>query len=241
MDFSRYFEFAKGNTPVILSCPHGGYKKPKRIPDKTIGPRIPDKNTYFIAKLIISLLRVKNIRIFYVLNKIHRSKVDLNRPSQSESSFNHTSIEAKTIFHSYQELLNDFAQECVSNYGRALIIDFHGYTKPYREYPDVIFGHIFGKTLDLLEDPNKQDCKKYWGCSQLQTEISKHFKMDDGLALTEHNLSYSGGYITQQFFKKNQINALQIEVAKSIRLDFQLTETLVKAITNAIINLIPKK
>jgi N-formylglutamate amidohydrolase len=229
MDFSRYFEFAKGNTPVILSCPHGGYKKPKRIPDKTVGPRIPDKNTYFIAKLIISLLKVKNIRIFYILNKIHRSKVDLNRPSQSESSFNPTSIEAKTIYHSYQEILNDFAQECVSKYGRALIIDFHGYTKPYR------------KTLDLLEDSNKQDCKKYWGCSQLQTEISKYFKMDDGLALTEHNLSYSGGYITQQFFKKRQINALQIEVAKSIRLDFQLTETLVKAITNAIVNLISKQ
>jgi N-formylglutamate amidohydrolase len=185
--------------------------------------------------LIINSLKVKNIRIFYILNKIHRSKVDLNRPSQSDSSFNRISIEAKMIFHSYQELLNDFAQECVSNHGRALIIDFHGYTKPYKEYPDVIFGHIFGKTLDLLEDPNKQDCKRYWGCSQLQTEISKYFKMDDGLALTEHNLSYSGGYITQQFFKKSQINALQIEVAKEIRLDFDRTNILVKAIANAII------
>ena len=64
--------------------------------------------------------------------------------------------------------------------------------------------------------------------------------MDDGLDLTEHNLSYSGGYITQQFFKKSQINALQIEVAKSIRLDVQLTETLVKAITDAVVNLISK-
>ena len=240
MDFSSYFEFSKGNAPVILSCPHGGYKKPKRIPDKTVGPRIADKNTYFIAKLIINLLKARKIRIFYILNKIHRSKVDLNRPSQSESSFNPASIEAKTIFHSYQELLNDYAQECVLNHGRALIIDFHGYTKPYREYPDVIFGHIFGKTLDLVEDSNKQGCKKYWGCSQLQTEISKYFKMDDGLDLTEHNLSYSGGYITQQFFKKSQINALQIEVAKSIRLDIQLTETLVKAITDAVVNLISK-
>jgi len=240
MDLGRYFEFSKGDVPVILSCPHGGYKKPKRIPDKTVGPRIADKNTYFIAKLIINLLKARKIRIFYILNKIHRSKVDLNRPSQSESSFNPASIEAKTIFHSYQEILNDYAQECVLNHGRALVIDFHGYTKPYREYPDVIFGHIFGKTLDLLEDSNKQGCKKYWGCSQLQTEISKYFKMDDGLDLTEHNLSYSGGYITQQFFKKSQINALQIEVAKSIRLDVKLTETLVKAITDAVVNLFSK-
>lgn len=241
MDFSRYFEFEKGRTPVILSCPHGGYKKPFRIPDKTVGPRIADKNTYFIAKMIINALKVKNIRIFYLLNKIHRSKIDLNRPSPSERAFNHSSIEAQTIFQSYHELLNDFTQECVLEHKKALLIDFHGFTKPYREYPDIIFGHIFGKTLDLLEDTNEQDCKKYWGCSQLQTEISKHFKMDDGLALTEHNLSYSGGYITQKFFNKSKINAIQIEVAKSIRLDFQLTETLVKAITNAVVNLISKK
>ncbi len=191
----------------------------------------------FTINSFISSLKDKNIRIFYILNKIHRSKVDLNRPSQSESSFNQTSIDAKTIFHFYHELLKDFAQDCINDYGRVLILDFHGFTKPFKEYPDVIFGHIFGKTLDLLEDSNQQDCKKYWGCSQLQTEISKHFKMDDGLTLTEHNLSYSGGYITQQFFKKSQINAIQIEVAKSIRLDFQLTETLVKALTNAVVNL----
>ena len=241
MEFSRYFEFAKGNTPVILSCPHGGYKKPNRIPDKTVGPRIADKNTYFIAKLIISSLKAKNINIFHILNKIHRSKVDLNRPSQSESSFNRNSIEAQTIFHFYHELLNEFAQGCIMDYGRVLILDFHGFSKPFKEYPDVIFGHIFGKTLDLLEDSKEQDCNKYWGCSQLQSEISKYFKMDDGLALTEHNLSYSGGYIAQQFFKKKKINAIQIEVAKCIRLDFQLTETLVKAITNAVVNLNSKK
>ena len=237
MDFSRYFEFTEGNTPVILSCPHGGYKKLNRIPDKKIGPRIADENTYFIAKLIINSLIVENIRIFYILNKIHRSKVDLNRPSQSESSFNHTSIEAQTIFHYYHETLNGFAQECVSNHGKALLIDFHGFTKPFRDYPDVIFGHMFGKTLDLIENSKERDCNKYWGCSQLQSEISKYFKMDDGLALTEHNLSYSGGYITQQFFKKSHVNAIQIEVAKHIRLDAKLTDTLVKAITNAVVNL----
>ena len=70
MDISRYFEFSKGDTPVILSCPHGGYKKPDRIPDKTTGPQIADKNTYFIAKLIISLLKEKAsliARFFYAL------------------------------------------------------------------------------------------------------------------------------------------------------------------------------
>lgn len=235
MDLSRFFEVEKGNTPIILSCPHGGYKKPKRIPNKTTGVKIADKNTFFIAKLIINLLKVKNIDIYYILNKIHRSKIDLNRPSHSKSAFNHSSTEAQNIFRAYHDQLNSFAQECVLKHNRALIIDFHGFTKPYKGYPDVIFGHIFGKTLDLLENSKEQDCNRYWGCAQLQDEISKFFVLDDGLAQTNFNLSYSGGYITHQFYNRSNVSAIQIEVAKQIRLDLDRTNILVKAIANAII------
>ena len=236
MNLSRYFEVKKGNIPIILSCPHGGFKKPQRIPNKTTGVKIADKNTFFIAKLLINLLKVKNLEIYYILSKIHRSKIDLNRPSHSNSAFNHSSTEAQNIFRAYQDQLNNYAQECVSEHNRALIIDFHGFTKPYKGYPDVIFGHIFGKTLDLLEDSKEQGCNRYWGCAQLQDEISKFFELDDGLALTNFNLSYSGGYITHQFYKRSNVSAIQIEVAKKIRLDFDRTNILVKAIANAIIN-----
>jgi len=92
MDFRKYFEFAEGTTPVILSCPHGGYKTPNRIPNKIIGPKIADKNTYFITKLIINLLKKEGIDIYYILNKVHRIKLDLNRPPHSSSAFNKSSI-----------------------------------------------------------------------------------------------------------------------------------------------------
>ncbi len=235
MDLSRYFEAEKGNAPVILSCPHGGYKKPRRIPNKNTGMKVADKNTYFIAKLIINLLKVKNIDIYHILSKIHRSKIDLNRPSHSKSAFNHSSNEAQNIFRAYHDQLNNYAQECVLKHNKALIIDFHGFTKPYKGYPDIIFGHIFGKTLDLLEDSKEQNCNRYWGCAQLQDEISKFFVLDDGLAITDFNLSYSGGYITHQFYNRSNVNAIQIEVAKQIRLDFDRTDILVNAISNAII------
>ena len=235
MDLSRYFEVEKGNTPVILSCPHGGYKKPKKIPSKSAGVKIADKNTFFIAKLIINLLKIKNIDIYYILSKLHRSKIDLNRPPHSKSAINLSSTEAQNIFRAYHDQLNNFAQECVSKHNRVLIIDFHGFTKPYNGYPDVIFGHIFGKTLDLLENSKAQDCDRYWGCAQLKDEISKSFFLDDGLALTDFNLSYSGGYITHQFYNRSNVSAIQIEVAKKIRLDFDRTNILVKAIASAII------
>jgi len=235
MDFRKSFEFAKGNVPVILSCPHGGFKKPKRIPDKINGPSIADKNTYFIAKLIINHLKKLGIDIYYVLNKIHRSKVDLNRPPHSSSAFNKTSAEANDIFHYFHNQLNMLSQDCLVQFDKALLIDFHGFTRPYKNYPDIIFGHIFGKTLNLVQDTTRKACEKFWGCYQLEEEISKLFSIDNGFAESEFSLAYSGGYITHQFYNIKQVNTIQVEVAKYIRMDSSLTIKLVKAFTTAIV------
>lgn len=49
MDFNRYFDLAKGNTPIILSCPPGGYKKPQSIPNKKEGYKNPDiTHTFYL-------------------------------------------------------------------------------------------------------------------------------------------------------------------------------------------------
>jgi len=235
MDLKRYFEIALGTAPIILSCAHGGFKKPRRIPDKLQGPRIPDENTYFIAKQIIYELKKQNYNIFYILNKIHRSKIDLNRPAPSQMAFNQSSDEARNIHHAYHDQLIKFAQECVSTYDRCLILDFHGFAKPYKDYPDIIFGHLFGNTLSLFQESDKEDCAKYWGCFQLDQEISQRFSLDNGLALTNFNLSYSGGYITQQFYNKDKINAIQIELSKAIRVNSERTKVFKNILVKAII------
>lgn len=235
MDFRKYIEYAEGTTPVIFSCPHGGYKKPKSIPDKIMGPKIADKNTYFITKLIINFLKKEGIDIYYILNKVHRSKIDLNRPPHSSSAFNKYSAEANAIFHAFHDQLMEFSQACLVQFGKALVIDFHGFTRPYDNYPDIIFGHIFGKTLDLIQDTKSKACEKYWGCHQLEEEISKHFSIDNGFADSEYSLAYSGGYITHQFYNIKQVNTIQVEVAKYIRMDSSLTIKFVKALAKAIV------
>lgn len=235
MDFRRYFKFAEGNTPVILSCPHGGFKKPKRIPDKIQGPNIADRSTYFISKLIIDLLKKQGINIYYILNKIHRSKLDLNRPPHSSSALNKSSTEANSIFHAFHDQLIKFSQDCLAQFDKALVIDLHGFTRPYKSYPDVIFGHVFGRTLDLIQDTASKACEKFWGCHQLEEEISKYFSIDNGFAESEYSLAYSGGYITHQFLKTKNINTIQVEVAKYIRMDSSLTIKFVKSFTKAIV------
>jgi N-formylglutamate amidohydrolase len=235
MLLSKYFEIAKGTIPIILSCPHGGFKKPKMIPDKTEGYKIPDVNTYFIAKQIINVLNNENLHLYYILNKIHRKKIDLNRPPCSNSAFNQSSLEARNIHHAFHEQLANFSHECIEKFDKALIVDFHGFTRPYNEYPDIILGHVFGKTLDIMLGSDKQNCERFWGCSQLYNSLSKTFTVDDGLATTDFNIAYSGGYITHKFYNSAKINAIQIEVAKYIRLDSPLTISFINCIVTAIL------
>ncbi|MFX0180829.1 MAG: N-formylglutamate amidohydrolase [Candidatus Hodarchaeota archaeon] len=231
----RYFEIVMGTEPIILSCAHGGFKKPKRIPDKLMGPQIPDENTYFIAKQIIHELKKQNICIFYIFNKIHRSKIDLNRSARSEMAFNQSSNEARNIHHAYHEQLIKFTQMCVSIYDRCLIIDFHGFSKPEKDYPDIVFGHLYGNTLSLFQDSDKEGFDKYWGFFHLDQEISRNFSLDNGLDLTNYNLSYSGGHITQQFYNKEKINAIQIEVSKEIRVNSERRKVFINIFIKAIL------
>lgn len=234
MKLSKYFEIGKGSVPIILSCPHGGYKKPKRIPNKNSGVNTPDRNTYFIAKQILKALENQKIKIYYILNKIHRSKVDLNRPPRSSLAFDKSSIEAKNIHQLFHDQLLNFSQECIQKYDKVLIIDFHGFTKPYNDYPDIIFGNVFGKTLQILEDPHVDNCDKYWGCSELYNEISQSFTLDDGLALSDINIAYSGGYITHQFYNVPKVNAIQIELAEFVRMEQSSTQRFIRSFLNSV-------
>ena len=137
-NYRRYFELGIGNVPVILSCPHGGFKKPVQIPDRNAAT-LSDRNTLFLARRISYLLKTKNIKIYYLFSKIHRSKIDLNRPPGSGVAFDQKSSEAREIHYFFHDKIKSLAKECVSLYNRCLFIDFHGFTKPRENYCDIIF------------------------------------------------------------------------------------------------------
>jgi len=231
LNLEKYFETNFGTVPIILSCPHGGFLRPKNIPDKLKGIKIADKNKFIISKRIIQVLFEKfGIQIYYILSKIHRSKIDFNRPPRAFAAFNHHSSEAKQIHYKYHKQIQKFYQECIDKFNKCLFIDLHGFTKPSEDYPDIIFGNLFGKTLKI------QNSEKIWGFNEMLDSLSKKFSIDDGLGITNFNLSYSGGYITHQFNKKDHVNAYQLEVAKHIRESRSLTKIFIKGFVSAIIN-----
>lgn len=234
--FRKYFEIGHGEVPVVLSCPHGGFKKPKSIPDKKLGFNLADKRTYIIAKKIMQEFEKKEIKIYYLFSKIHRSKVDLNRPPKAKVAYDHNSIEARNIHFAYHDILLKFTQECVSKFRKCLIIDLHGFTKPKSTYPDIIFGNVFGKTLKIKNHASDGAEGSYWVFSSLIKELKHHYTLDDGLGITDFNLAYSGGYITNQFYKIKNVNAFQLEVAKHLRLNNKKMNLFVELLVNNIKN-----
>ena len=240
MELGRYFEIKQGTVPIVLSCPHGGYLKPSFVHDKKKGFKIPDRGTFLIAKGILNALRRRDIEIYSILSKIHRSKIDFNRPGRFQEAFNHQndSFKIGRKFHSfYHTELMKLVDHCIYKHDRCFFIDFHGFTKPNEEYPDIIIGCLFGNTLNFQSDDqaqSKTEFEGYWGYSQLVKELSNYFMLDNGLGKSNYNIAYAGGYITYQFYKKDKVNAIQLEVSKEIRMDLENLNRFMAAFSNSI-------
>ena len=74
------------------------------------------------------------------------------------------------------------------------------------------------------------------GIIRISFRIFKNFTLDDGLGETDINLSYSGGYITHQFYRKEKINAIQIEIADNIRSNLKVANIFVDSFINGLFN-----
>ncbi len=239
LNFKKYIKVKSGSVPIVLSCSHGGYKKPKSIPDKPkeFTKIKGDKNTLLLAKRLIFEFKKRNIEIYYIFSKIHRKKIDFNRPPRANIAFDQNCEEARRVHAYFHEQVQDLYRDCVRKFNKCLFVDFHGFTKPNKDYPDIIFGNLFGMTLHVIQNKinTNQNSIEYWGFYQLMKELSKDFTVDHGLGNTNFNDAYSGGYITHQFFQKEKCNALQLEVAKDIRLNFKLADKFIKDFVSAII------
>ncbi len=128
------------------------------------------------------------------------------------------------------------AKECLRLFGKCLFIDFHGFTKPRDDYQDIIFGNIFSNTLSIKSKVGTTSNDEFWGLSELKTQFLPHFSMDDGRCVNDISIGYSGGYITHQFYRKNNINAIQLEIADNIRNDLSLTNLFIDDFIKGIIN-----
>lgn len=227
---NHFIEKRMGNCPIILSVPHGGRKKPRDIKDKTKGFKKSEVNIYKISKKLIHKLKTDDIELFSLIGKIHRSKVDFNRSYESLESFNKECTKAEQIYKEYHNSLDEYVKICLDKYSFCLLLDMHGFTKKRDDSKEIIFGLLYLKTLNFVD--------KKLGCTQLSSELSKHFSVDNGIIRTSYNKYYPGGYVIYKYKDKENVNAIMIEVEKKIRIDKNLRRSLIDSLFIAIKNIL---
>lgn len=157
---SNHIEYLQGNTPIILSAPHGGDNSPKNIKDRTKGVFEKDEFTYELTQNIISEFYEQTGKLPYaIIAKISRIKVDINREEKEA----YEDKKAKIIYDEFHSLIKKSKKEINSKYGKGLYFDIHGQSHP-KAYLE--FGYLLKNEILSLYD---NELKTYQNRSSINT------------------------------------------------------------------------
>ena len=233
----QYIEYHAGSLPIILSAPHGGWKEPTEISDRTEGTTITDINTYQLTRVIMDTLMARfGGKPHVILCLLERLKLDANRDVDEAAGGN---LYAERAWEEYHHYL-DIAKELVTmNHGSGIVFDIHGHGENPDGYYDLRtwLGYLIkGDELDLPdEDLNTTafknqssikalaDSSTYAFINILRGETSFGTIMDSlGYACVPSVIDlgpagsryFSGGYITARYGSRDGgiISAIQVEL-----------------------------
>src|SRR5687768_2585032 len=128
---NQYIEYIAGNAPIILSAPHGGSLTPAEIPDRTdtscggTATTVRDLNT---IELVLAMQQRYHARYgaypHVILNRLHRVKLDANRPVAEAACGD---AEAKTAFYEFQDFITMARNTVLQSPGKGWYMDMHGH------------------------------------------------------------------------------------------------------------------
>ncbi|MFX1391138.1 MAG: hypothetical protein ACFE9Z_13820 [Promethearchaeota archaeon] len=227
LELSTYIEFKEGNIPLIFSVPHGGSLDCDSIPQRSNGILGIDKGT---MQLTIDL--VKEIKLkykeqqlkkkwpFYIISKLRRSRIDLNR--QESNAFDQNSFIGREIYNFYHSKILKWINVNLQIFDKCLLIDIHGFEKKDRPsgFRDV---EIILGTNNLKSFFPNPIPKRDWG-NNIRAKIIKAF-LELNIPIApghprRREYVLTGGYITKKYgashIPKNQ--TIQIEFSDNLRL-----------------------
>jgi hypothetical protein len=109
-----------GTGPLVLTAPHGGNLRPPEIPDRTAGCLEPDIHSAQLAWSVFA--HCQTLRPSLIIGKLHRSKVDFNRPRPDDSA--HTA--AIAAWDDYHSAIQQSLDAALAQHGYAHLVDLHG-------------------------------------------------------------------------------------------------------------------
>lgn len=126
-DAATFIEFKEGNMPLILTVSHGGNERPKWISDRVCpdAVNVQDEFTLELAQEIVEAFAVNGTyKPYVILNKLHRSKVDLNRNRLDGTCGDPNSEKAYDAFHGY---VRDAKTRIEQHFSKGILVDIHGH------------------------------------------------------------------------------------------------------------------
>jgi N-formylglutamate amidohydrolase len=237
----------RGTLPVILSCPHDGKKVPPEVPKRTGSNSDcpPFKTTRDLrTREIIEgaaqrVLDVYGEAPYVVIAEFNRQYIDANRPA--ECGFEVPA--AEPFYAEYHRTLRSFVNEIrAENGGLGLLIDIHGTGLIESDPADLYLGTDNGKTVERLQriDPQllwrRRSLRGLLGpeaagyvVSPKQPGIPETPTVDGGYSVRTYGSSHPDG-----------LDAIQVEIAPSLREQKEKREAFIEHLASAIGNLVER-
>jgi N-formylglutamate amidohydrolase len=239
----KYITYYQGTIPIILSVPHGGSLEITDIPKRAKGVLGIDKNTIELAEELIHSLEVvfstsvKNNSPSYIISKVHRNKIDMNR--EESEAYDSNSLLAKQIYRFYHSKIQEFIAFNQYNFNCSLLIDIHGFEKRKRPQGfrdvDIVLGTNNLASIKAKFMPKKERSEN------LRGKLIKKF-IDSQVSIApghprRNEYMLTGGYITQIYGSSAILGsqAMQIEFSDQIRIYDQMLRNKVLVILSEIL------
>lgn len=157
-----YVEYIAGDTPIVVSVPHGGYDEPEEIDDRR-GTTVRDQYTLELGREFAEAFYEHTGRHVHLISlELARTKLDANRDLDTAAQGDPLAEEVWHEFHEFIEISKDWA---VDHYDAGFYVDLHGHGHLLQR---IELGYLLTGD-DLREDDDELDASEYVDESSVRT------------------------------------------------------------------------
>ncbi|WP_287153328.1 N-formylglutamate amidohydrolase [Candidatus Solincola tengchongensis] len=227
-DDNPFIRVLRGDSPVVLSAPHGGWEIPEVLRPFADPEEKIDLHTDLLLEEVAAECEARGFAASGVVALFARGVLDLNWGRERTRGV----PELEELFDAYYRALHRVADAAVERHGFALVLDIHGYDDgggsggrhPFP--PDtLVFGTRRGELVPGWLRPAYDAFRK-----SLQ---ASGFPLFPAEGFNEYT-PFVGGSVVDSFRGRRNVAAVMLEIPRGIRLDARKRNALASAMALAL-------